>query len=514
MYRGFFGLNDLPFKSTPNVNTFFGEASRQAIFEALLYTINRGDGIVKVTGEVGCGKTMILRMLAEHLGDDVVIVYINAPNFSPKDMLFFICNELQIPVDFNLPKISIINALKEKLISLHSTSKKAVLLIDEAQTIPIDTLEELRLLSNLETNDDKLLQMVLFGQPELDKALEKPEIRQLKSRITYSIDLPKFSIDEVQSYLNYRLRAVGYRGLDIFNKSMAKKIHAISDGYPRAINEVADKLLMAMYGEGDRTAKSKHFRALNLEGQTGKLFSYEPFRIGLVFFTLIVFVGMTFSAYIYYRDLKIALDTTGLDSMNSTVSKVVSVNVETNKKKPEDMVTGQNEATAVRDEEELLETGLFGKDRESDKLSQVVEIQVEKETASVSETVVKTNSLNDSVEGLLKKVIPYHMHGIKLLSKQPAEYNIIQLSTIRLSDFEKQAKAYKLDATVQDRFIVLIDFDEVQKRYRVKIFLKEFGGYRFLANELKKLSPEAKMSNPYILPLKTILKSANSIELP
>ena len=144
----------------------------------------------------------------------------------------------------------------------HGANRKVVMLVDEAQSMTYDALEELRLLSNIETDQDKLLQMVLFGQPELDVALDAEKIRQLKSRISYSMFVPALQDLDVQAYLNYRMRKAGYSGLDVFNLKVSKKIQNITQGLPRNINVVADKVLMSIFSSGDKFAKYKHLKSL------------------------------------------------------------------------------------------------------------------------------------------------------------------------------------------------------------------------------------------------------------
>jgi type II secretory pathway predicted ATPase ExeA len=265
MYRAHFGLIQLPFKNAPDEHFFYGQASRREILNALIYVVRRGDAIVKVTGEVGCGKTTLLRLLADSLMTDFKVVYINSPNLAPKDLLFHIAEELGLSPDLGLPKYALLKVLREQLLQFHAKGKQVVMLVDEAQAMSTDTLEEIRLLSNIETSTDKLLQIVLFGQPELDTALQQHNLRQLKDRISYHIHVPPLSPEEVQSYLNYRMRQASYKELDFFNPYFSRWIHKLSSGLPRSINTIADQLLMAVYGSGDRQLKKKHFGNISSE---------------------------------------------------------------------------------------------------------------------------------------------------------------------------------------------------------------------------------------------------------
>lgn len=263
MYLKYFGLTTFPFKTTPDLDMFYKMGTRAEILHALTFTLERGDAFVKVTGEVGSGKTMILRLLATNLVKHNQLIYINSPNLSAKDILLNICSDLNIETAGVLQKFDLINLIKTKLLNIHSHGKRVIMLIDEAQAMTLDALEEVRLLSNLETDQDKLIQIAFFGQPELDDALEHKKIRQLKSRISYSIYVPPLSSKDVQAYLNYRMRKAGYTGLDVFDYKVSKKITAYTGGLPRNINIIADKVLMYMYGAGAKKAKKKYLEELS-----------------------------------------------------------------------------------------------------------------------------------------------------------------------------------------------------------------------------------------------------------
>lgn len=262
MYRSFFGLKELPFKISPDLSYFYKQASREEITDALLYSILRGDGIVKVVGDVGIGKTMILRMLAEKLPLHYLKIYISSPNLSPIDFLKFICSELQIPYGVTDTKHDLVKRLQTHLIEAYSKGQRVVMLVDEAQSMTLDALEEVRLLGNLETETDKLLQIVLFGQPELDVTLSDIRIKPLKDRIASELILPDFNQAEVLMYLNYRMRVAGRLEQDVFDSSVAKQVWQITGGFPRAINLLADKLLMSAFSHGDDRIKKKHFKTI------------------------------------------------------------------------------------------------------------------------------------------------------------------------------------------------------------------------------------------------------------
>ena len=260
IYLEHFGLNEAPFKITPHTEFFFAGANRGETLEALIYAITSGEGMVKVTGEVGAGKTMLCRVLMERLPDSVETIYLAVPSLSPEEMLATIAGDLGVDIHGgNTAKL--IRALQERLIATHAAGKQVVALIDEAHAMPLETLEEIRLLSNLETSHDKLMQIVLFGQPELDQHMLLPNMRQLKERITHSFNLLPLPARDIKDYLNFRLRAAGYKGPDLFSADALKLITEASEGLTRRINIYADKTLLAAYADNTHTITPDHVRA-------------------------------------------------------------------------------------------------------------------------------------------------------------------------------------------------------------------------------------------------------------
>ena len=258
MYEDYFGLSRPPFKISPDTSLFFEGGKRGDILGALVYAIHRGEGIIKVVGEVGSGKTMLCRMLQLKLPKSVEIIYIANPSVSAEDILFVIAYELELPAAKDASKHEVVNMLHDYLMQRHIENKQVVLFIEEAQGMPLDTLEEIRLLSNLETDQHKLLQIILFGQPELDENLSKKSIRQLRERITHSFNLSPLTQNEIHKYLNFRMREVGYTGPELITSSLAKKVAQYSEGLLRRINIIGDKILLSAYAEGTHNLTSKH----------------------------------------------------------------------------------------------------------------------------------------------------------------------------------------------------------------------------------------------------------------
>ncbi|MCK4834651.1 MAG: AAA family ATPase [Gammaproteobacteria bacterium] len=272
MYKQHFGLNRPPFKITPDTSLFFEGNQRGAALDALMYAIHSGEGIIKVVGEVGSGKTMLCRMLEVRLSDEVDVIYIANPSLSPDNILHVIAHELHLEANNEMSKVDVMQRIQAHLLKKHASNRQVVLFVEEAQSMPIETLEEIRLLSNLETDQNKLLQMVLFGQPELDEKLSLPQIRQLKERITHSFNLSPFPPDDTLQYLNFRLRAVGYTGPDVFNKKTASVVKKYSDGLTRRINILADKSMLAAFSEGSHTVTSSHVKSAAKDSEFKKGF--------------------------------------------------------------------------------------------------------------------------------------------------------------------------------------------------------------------------------------------------
>jgi type II secretory pathway predicted ATPase ExeA len=260
VYLDYFGLKEAPFRITPNTEYWYAGGQRGEILNALMYAIGQGEGIIKVVGEVGSGKTMLCRKLAAQLPDSIDSVYLGNPTLSPDDMLAAILADLGVapPENERQARLAQLNAT---LLARHEAGRRVVVFVEEAQGISLDNLEFLRLLTNLETATDKLLQIVLFGQPELDANLGDPRIRQLKDRITLNLTLPPLAESEVADYLRARLAVAGYRGPDLFPAALIARMTQLSGGLSRRINVLADKTLLAAYAGQTHTLTPAHLKA-------------------------------------------------------------------------------------------------------------------------------------------------------------------------------------------------------------------------------------------------------------
>ena len=266
MYCEHFGLRQYPFTLTPDTANFYQGGNRGPILNSLLYAIDRGDGLVKVVGEVGSGKTMLCRMLESILPDSVDTVYLDNPSLGPEDLLSAIFIELGLRQEGPVHRLFMVNTIKSELIKRHRAGRRIVLLVEEAQNMSLETLEELRLLSNLETSQSKLLQIVLFGQPELDDKLLSYSIRQLRDRIVHSFYLTPLDYEDVNQYILHRLRRAGYRGPNNFSSPAIKRITRSSEGLLRRINVITDKVMLAAYASNTHLITGRHVRAAVNDG--------------------------------------------------------------------------------------------------------------------------------------------------------------------------------------------------------------------------------------------------------
>ena len=260
MYLEHFGLSEQPFRITPVTVFFFSGANRGEILDALVYSISEVEGIIKVSGEVGSGKTMLCRMLLEKLPEHVEAIYLANPSLSREEMLYAIADGLGLNI--NGERVGIImQNIQNKLEERARDGKRVVVLVDEAHAMPPETLEELRLIYNLQMGNAKLIQIVLFGQPELNAKLDQPNMRQLKDRIAHHFHMQPLSRNILESYLMFRMRAAGYHGPNIFSQGALKLIASASEGLMRRVNILADKSLLAAFVDDTYYIKPEHVQA-------------------------------------------------------------------------------------------------------------------------------------------------------------------------------------------------------------------------------------------------------------
>lgn len=260
MYLEHFGLEQAPFTITPDTGFFLDHGSHREAMNVLQLALQSGEGFIKVTGEVGTGKTLLCRQLLNTLDESYVTAYIPNPCLDPMALRMSLAGELGIKFAHNIGQHRLLQRITRRLLELHGAHRQVVLLLDEAQSIPDDSMEALRLLTNLETEKDKLLQVVLFGQPELDHRLRQNNLRQLRQRILFNYTLQPLDRETLAIYLNHRLLVAGYRGPPLFTRSALKLLHRNSRGIPRLANILCHKALMSAYGRGDRAIRPLHIR--------------------------------------------------------------------------------------------------------------------------------------------------------------------------------------------------------------------------------------------------------------
>ncbi len=301
MYLQHFGLNQQPFSLTPDTEFFFRNPQHVEALEVLNVALESGEGFLKVTGEVGTGKTLLCRTLLNGLGPHWRSAYIPNPYLRPDALRRSIAEELELPIKERTTQHQLIKMLQDHLIATAEHGNRVLVCVDEAQALSDQSFEALRLLSNLETEKFKLLQVVLFGQPELDERLAQPSLRQLRQRISFSYQLSPLDCEGVGHYLSHRLAVAGYNGQPLFSASAIKEIHRCSRGIPRLVNQIAHKSLMLVFGRGDYVTEVSdiRFAASDTEGafvaQKIPLWQW----LGLVGLVLIgaVFIGLGFGVW-------------------------------------------------------------------------------------------------------------------------------------------------------------------------------------------------------------------------
>ncbi|RJQ56608.1 MAG: AAA family ATPase [Nitrospiraceae bacterium] len=277
-FLGFFGLKEDPFKLTPDPAYFYPSSGHNEGLLMMDYSIDQKEGFILVIGDPGTGKTTLLKVFLEKWKDRAEIAIVLTPRLAPEEFLFSVAEDLAIDAGKG-NKNEVIKALRDFMTRKSLEGRRVIIIVDEAQNLPEETLEELRLLSNLETDKDKLLQIILLGQPELEPKLTSEKLRQLNQRITTRVHLRHFSADETLDYINYRLIKAGKQGLQIHNKA-GRLAHRLSKGVPRLINMLMSRSLMAAYLEESKVLLPGHiFHAVKSLNHS-EMRLYPWYRIG------------------------------------------------------------------------------------------------------------------------------------------------------------------------------------------------------------------------------------------
>ncbi len=252
-----FGLHEQPFSLTPNPALFFGGRLHRPILEMLTFALQRGDGVLTVVGDVGTGKTMLCRLLLQVLEPDAAVAYLHAPMSDETAIARDVCREFGLDVPSHDDAF---HALNSFLLDQHSQGQRAVLVVDEAQALGRPGLETIRLLSNLETDRSKLLQIVMFGQQELDALMRQHAMRQLNQRIAFRFETQPLNMRDSIRYVQHRINrcTTDPDMRELFQPAALRLIAKHSRGIPRVINILSDKALLAAYGEGDKVVRKRH----------------------------------------------------------------------------------------------------------------------------------------------------------------------------------------------------------------------------------------------------------------
>ncbi|WP_448565559.1 ExeA family protein [Thalassotalea ganghwensis] len=296
MYLYHFGLNELPFTLTPNTSFYLGLAPHDEAFAVLLTALKSGEGFIKVVGEVGTGKTLLCRKLLNEIPEHFVTAYIPNPYLKPDELRRAVAVELGVKQAQRMSVQLLTQRIQSRLLELHNEGRSVVLILDEAQALPSESLEALRLFTNLETETRKLLQVVLFAQPELDQRLNEKAFRQLKQRISFSYQLRPMTSDEVEHYISHRLQVAGYKGAALFTRDICRKIAKYSEGIPRLVNILCHKMLMLSFGQGQYQITRAHLVAAvkDTEGTQRKL------RLNHIFIVASAVLALTVLAVILW----------------------------------------------------------------------------------------------------------------------------------------------------------------------------------------------------------------------
>lgn len=282
MYLEHFGLREFPFGLTPDTSFFFACSNYQEALNTLLVAARNGEGFIKIVGEVGNGKTLLCRKflatlnsgdtsattaigtqdaaVAERNAAKFVTAYIPNPYLEPRSLLLALADEFRVELEPGIDQHQLLKGLTLALLDFAREGKRVLVCLDEAQAMPLESLEVLRLLTNLETEKRKLMQVVLFGQPELDERLKQNAVRQLRQRISFQYVLKGLRKNELDRYLRHRLAVAGFRGETLFRRGAVDALQRVTHGTPRLVNIIAHKALLLAYGEGRQQVVARHVR--------------------------------------------------------------------------------------------------------------------------------------------------------------------------------------------------------------------------------------------------------------
>ncbi|MBC8209946.1 MAG: AAA family ATPase [Gammaproteobacteria bacterium] len=525
MYEEFFGLKRSPFRITPDTSLFYDGGRRGDILGALVYAVHRGEGIIKVVGEVGSGKTMLCRMLQQELPDSVEIIYIANPSVSPEDILFVIANELKFDIARDASKHEVVTMLQNYLLKKHAEDKQVVLFVEEAQSMPLETLEEIRLLSNLETDQYKLLQIILFGQPELDQNLATNSIRQLRERITHDFNLNPLNTRDIHQYLNFRMREVGYKGPELISLKLAAGMEKYSEGLLRRINILADKMLLSAFAGGTHTLTRRHLRAavkdsgfsrIRAAGFGNQLFWFSALML-LLFLLGYLIISQQSALSVVWKDAQ-----TLWSGSSQTVASVTQPTevaeqslISTEKSLASLELLTEVEPSAEHESDQLLAL----KQQENSKLQRVLASAEQVKKPVVDQELAVSSKKNQQSVDKLDKVIVNQPVEAPSSSEKLDQYQLwlnhkIEASKEWLRDANKQSVSIQVMMRSKSAARELVRYLqtewplELDKTYIYEVKMKDRAIYRVFYNEypsitlgqisMKQLPESVRINSPYL----------------
>lgn len=299
IYLKHFGLEKAPFSLTADPHFYINFTPHKEALEVITSALSFGESILKITGEVGTGKTLLCNKIQEELSTKYIICNIDNPYLSAHELRCLLANQLGIDKAEFDEQFLLTEKIKQRLLQLMQEDKKVLVLVDEAQALPDSTLEALRLFTNLESESSKLLQVVLFGQPELDMRLADNKLRQLRQRITFSYQLRALSEKEIEHYITERLKQAGYRGARLFSRSVCNKISQASRGIPRLINVLAHKVLILSYGQ-------QHYKITNKLVKEAVADTEDAYALQSMsgwWFLLVSFIALNAALFLWWKGL-------------------------------------------------------------------------------------------------------------------------------------------------------------------------------------------------------------------
>ncbi len=398
MYYDYFGLSEAPFSIAPNPDYLFMTERHQEALAHLYHSIESDAGFVLLTGEVGTGKTTVCRSFLENLPDDTQVAFILNPFLGARELLITICQELNIE---EVPDNSTLRQLTESiyhhLLDNHARGKQTVLLIDEAQHLHDKVLELIRLLTNLETATQKLLKIILVGQPELNDTLEKPELTQLSQRIIARYHIKPLSVDETGSYIDYRLRMAGYISeKKIFPKAIVKKIYSVTHGIPRLINVICDRALLGTYSQNRAVVDSKILNKAIVEVRGENHLKKAPrwiWMTGIAALIIGIYVSIQFFPALDHPSVHTDLSNNSEpENERAQHSESIVVVDERNDRKESDFTEQQKPVEATDANQELLSALAQSQDSKLEQLASNVIKNTEIANLNTAAEAIATNS--------------------------------------------------------------------------------------------------------------------------